>query len=71
MSGDTVVFIAEPQVAGAGYVTGLLAVAVDGGEPWLLAGSTSVLDSVVVDGAEAAFVGSNALGRVRIPAARP
>lgn len=71
VSGDTVVFIAEPQVAGAGYVTGLLAVAVDGGEPWLLAGSTSVLDSVVVDGAEAAFVGSNALGRVRIPAARP
>lgn len=71
VSGDIVVFIAEPQLPGAGYVTGLLAVGVDGGEPWLVAGSASVLDSVVVDGADAAFVGSNALGRLRLPSARP
>jgi len=61
---DVVVFIAEPDTVGTGFVTGLLAVSIDGGSPWLVAGSTSVLDSVVVAGGKAAFVGAGAIGRV-------
>lgn len=65
---DLVVFIAEPTTPGTGYVTGLLAVDVDGGSPWLVTGSTAVLDSVVVHAGEAAFIGSGAIGRVELGA---
>ena len=63
-----VVFIAEPTSPGTGFVTGLLAVDIDGGSPWLVTGSHSVLDSVAVHGDEAAFVGAGAIGRVGIRA---
>lgn len=66
LENDVVVFIAEPTTPGSGFVTGLLAVNVDGGAPWLVAGSTSVLDSVVVKDRHAAFVGASALGRVEL-----
>jgi len=59
---DLVVFIAEPTVASAPYVTSVLAVHVDGGEPWLVVGSPSVLDSVVVEGGHAAWIGGGTLG---------
>jgi len=68
ISDDLVVFIAEPATPGTGFITGLLAVDVDGGSPWLVTGSTSVLDSVVVDGDEAAFVGAGAIGRISLEA---
>jgi len=57
-----VLFIAEPSALGAG-VTSVLAVDADGGEPWLVAGSSSVLDSVVTDGISAAWIGGGHLGR--------
>ncbi len=66
ISGDTIVFIAEPSTPGTGFVTGLLAVSIDGGSPWMVKGSTSVLDSVVVSNGKAAFVGAGAIGRVEL-----
>jgi len=68
ISDDLVVFIAEPSTPGTGFVTGLLAVSIDGGSPWLVAGSPSVLDSVAVGGGKAAFVGAGAIGRVELRA---
>ncbi|MCC6624602.1 MAG: hypothetical protein IT385_25360 [Deltaproteobacteria bacterium] len=61
VSQGVVVFIAEPT-AGTPFVTSVLAVSADGGEPWLVAGSPSVLDSVVVDGGHAAWIGGGTLG---------
>lgn len=66
ISGDTIVFIAEPSTPGTGFVTGLLAVSIEGGAPWLVKGSSSVLDSVVVSNGKAAFVGAGAIGRVEL-----
>ena len=66
ISGNTIVFIAEPSTPGTGFVTGLLAVSIDGGSPWMVKGSTSVLDSVVVSNGKAAFVGAGAIGRVEL-----
>jgi beta propeller repeat protein len=62
------VFIAEPTAPGSGFVTGLLAVSLEGGSPWLVAGSPSVLESVAVGGGKAAFVGAGAIGRVELRA---
>lgn len=68
IDGDVVVFIAEPSAPGSGFVTGLLAVPVDGGAPWLVTGSNKVLESVAVAAGKAAFVGARAIGRVEIRA---
>lgn len=57
-----VLFIAEPSDQVAGFATSVLAVSADGGEPWLVAGSRSVLDSVVTDGDSAAWLGGGRLG---------
>jgi len=63
---DMVVFIAEPTTPGTGFLTGLLAARIDGGAPWLVAGSTKVIDSVVVRGLTAAWVGGGTLGKIEI-----
>lgn len=61
VSDGIVVFIAEPTAA-TSFVTSVLAVRAEGGEPWLVAGSPSVLDSVVVEGGHAAWIGGGTLG---------
>ena len=60
--------ISEPTTPGTGFLTGLLAVHIDDGAPWLVAGSTNVIDSVVVRGLTAAWVGGGTLGKVEIRA---
>lgn len=56
-----VLFIAEPT-DGAEFATSVFGVRADGGEPWLVAGSRDVLDSVVTDGHNAAWIGGGRVG---------
>ncbi|MFO0744209.1 MAG: hypothetical protein U1F43_00855 [Myxococcota bacterium] len=66
-----VVFIAEPTTPMSGFATSVLAVRADGGEPWLVSGSTSVLDSVVTDGENAAWIGAGTLGHAPVESLQP
>lgn len=68
IDGDLVVFVAEPSAPGTGFLTGLIAARIDGGAPWLVAGSTHVIDSVVVRDRTAVWVGGGQLGRSEIRA---
>jgi beta propeller repeat protein len=68
IDGDLVVFVAEPSAPGTGFLTGLIAARIDGGAPWLVAGSTHVIDSVVVRDRTAVWVGGGLLGRSEIRA---
>jgi hypothetical protein len=66
ISDGVVIFIAEPSGNGGSFVTGMWAVSAEGGNPWLVTGTNSVLDSVAVSANKAAYVGAGALGRVEI-----
>lgn len=68
IDGDLVVFVAEPSAPGTGFLTGLIAARIDGGAPWLVAGSTHVIDSVVVRDRMAVWVGGGQVGRSEIRA---
>lgn len=68
IDGDLVVFVAEPTAPGSGFLTGLIAARIDGGAPWLVAGSSHVIDSVVVRDRMAVWVGGGQVGRSEIRA---
>lgn len=70
IDGDLVVFVAEPSTPGTSFLTGVLAVRVDGGAPWLVAGSTSVIESVAVRDRTAIWLGGGQLGKSEIRVGR-